>query len=169
MKVAWNYCRKFQLKRCQKRRRNISNVLLRRFAPPPYRKTKYCGDHLCLFVGLCVRVLCEHISETTHPVITKYRYFCCDVTHGCCSALLWRRCNTFYVLLFLWMTLCLPRMGEWNKRTQKWLNRGSTDFTVRHIPGTQIDPSDLIIGSWAETDIHNCLLLVIIHSRDGNV
>lgn len=87
MKVAWNYCRKFQLKRCQKRQRNIRNVLLRRFAPPPYRKTKYCGDHLCLFVGLCVRVLCEHISETTHPVITKYRYFCCDVTHSCGSAL----------------------------------------------------------------------------------
>jgi len=72
-----------------------------------YKGEKYCNERLC--VSVCLSV-CEHISKTrcaTSP------YFC-----ACCMAVAWSSSSggvaicCIRLLPVLWMTLCLPVIGQ---------------------------------------------------------
>jgi len=77
----------------------------------------------------CVSVR-EHISGTHVPSSPN---FCAFFVHGCCSVLLWRRCDALCNFVFT-VTSCLHTVGDSKKAyTLSDSTGGSTDLTPQRI------------------------------------
>ena len=118
----------------------------------PGRGAEYCDQPVCVCLSVC-----EHISGTASPILTK---FCVQIPCGCGSVLLWRRCATSCTSGFM-DDVTFTRNG---RDVEMWrLHRAATAMSDVAIPGRSLMSMNACLTLRVSASILNTGSLSALH------